>query len=100
MFIYNVTINIEDSVKEDWIKWMREKHIPDVLATGCFVSHRICKVLHVQDEGVTYSVQYFFKAMEDLNRYQQRFAPGLQREHQARYGEKAVAFRTLLEVVE
>jgi hypothetical protein len=100
MFIYNVTVNVEDSIKEDWITWMKEKHIPEVMQSGCFTSHRICKVLHVQDEGVTYSVQYFFNTMEDIERYQREFAPRLQQEHKARYGERALAFRTLLQLVD
>lgn len=100
MFVYNVTVNVEASVSADWINWMKSKHIPDVLATGCFVSNRICKLLNVEDEGSTYSVQYTFHTMEDLQRYQQHFAPALQKEHTARYGQKALAFRTLMEIVD
>ena len=100
MFIYNVTVNVEDSIKEDWIRWMKERHIPDVMKTGCFVENRICRVLNVEDEGATYSVQYFFNTMEDMERYQQQHAPQLQREHKERYGEKALAFRTLLELLD
>ncbi|MBC7863177.1 MAG: DUF4286 family protein [Bacteroidia bacterium] len=100
MFIYNVTVNIEDSVKTEWIEWMRAKHIPDVIATGCFLSHRICKLLAVEDQGATYCIQYFFNTMEDLNRYQEQHAPRLQKDHMEKYGSKAVAFRTLMEVVE
>ena len=36
MYIYNVTINIEDSVHDKWTAWMQKKHIPDMLATGNF----------------------------------------------------------------
>lgn len=100
MFIYNVTVNVEDSIKEDWLKWMKEKHIPDVMDTGCFVSYRICKVMDVDDEGATYSIQYTFEKMDDIQRYQQLYAPLLQHHHKERYGSRAVAFRTLLEVVE
>ncbi|MCK5440985.1 MAG: DUF4286 family protein, partial [Maribacter sp.] len=45
MYIYNVTTNIEDSVHDQWLKWMNETHIPDVLATGKFLSAKMCKVL-------------------------------------------------------
>ncbi|MGQ3086877.1 DUF4286 family protein, partial [Flavobacterium sp.] len=30
MIIYNVTINIDDSVHDKWLTWMMEKHIPEV----------------------------------------------------------------------
>ena len=45
MIIYNVTINIHESVHDQWMKWMQEKHINDVLATGKFSSARMVKVL-------------------------------------------------------
>ena len=99
MFIYNVTVNLENSIATDWVDWMKSRHIPDVMATGCFLSHRLCKVL-ADDQGETYSVQYFFNAPEDIERYQLNHAPALQSEHRKRYGEKALAFRTLLQVIE
>ena len=37
MLIYNVTINIEESVEKEWLAWMQQVHIPEVIATGKFV---------------------------------------------------------------
>ena len=45
MIIYNVTINIHESVHDQWMTWMQEKHIKDVLGTGKFSSARMVKVL-------------------------------------------------------
>jgi len=100
MFIYNVTVNVSPDYCEDWLKWMKEKHIPDVIKTGCFVDSRILKVLFVEDLGNTYSVQYTFLEMADIERYQKQFAPALQAEHKARYGDNYTAFRTVLEIVD
>ena len=36
MYIYNVTINIEETVHDKWLHWMKEEHIPAMLATGKF----------------------------------------------------------------
>lgn len=99
MIIYSVTINIDDDVHHDWLQWMKEVHIPDVMNTGLFVENRLLKLLNVDDQGTTYSIQYMLRSMEDYDRYQQEFAPRLQAEHSQRYRDKFVAFRTLLEVV-
>jgi hypothetical protein len=45
MIIYNVTTNIQESVHDQWLTWMQEKHIPDVLSTGKFTSARMVRVL-------------------------------------------------------
>ncbi len=99
MIIYNVTINIENDVREEWLQWMKESHIPDVMQTGYFLEHKICKVLVDEEQGTTYSIQYTSKNMEDLQEYQRLHAPRLQKEHTDKFPNKFVAFRTLLEVV-
>ena len=101
MYLYNVTVNLEDDIHEDWLQWMKSKHIPDVMATGCFVANRMLKVLsEIENNGSTYSVQYYFNRMEDYDRYQDKYAPALQADHKQRYKDKYVVFRTLLEIVE
>ena len=59
MIIYNVTINVDESIHDEWISWMQEVHIPEVLATGKFMKALMSRVLVKEDlGGVTYSVQY------------------------------------------
>jgi hypothetical protein len=99
MIIYNVTVNIEEDVEQDWLQWMKQIHIPEVMKTGYFLDNKICKVLVEEEQGVTYAIQYTCMNMEDLQSYQQEHAPRLQKEHAERYKGKFVAFRTLLEVV-
>ena len=100
MILYNVTIKIDHSVEEDWLQWMQEKHIPDVLATGCFKSHQLSRVISMRDDdGTTYAIQYACPDMATLHRYQVQHAAKLQLEHTARYKDKFAAVRTLLETM-
>ena len=100
MILYNVTVNIEPEIEADWLHWMKNKHIPDVLNTGYFVENKLFKLLHEpENPGCTYSVQYFARTIQDINGYLQNEAPRLQGEHLDRYGRQFVAFRTLLEEV-
>jgi len=101
MIIYNVTVNIEDHVHSDWIAWMKETHIPEVMKTGYFLDNRIAKVITTQEDetGHTYAIQYTCNSIKELDEYQEKCAPKLQEDHNARYQGKFVAFRTLLEVV-
>lgn len=100
MIIYNVTINIHESVHDQWMQWMQEKHINDVLATGKFTAARMVKVL-VEEEmgGVTYSIQYTADSKETLERYYQEDAPRLREEGLQLFGDKMLAFRTELELI-
>ncbi|MBL4668214.1 MAG: DUF4286 family protein [Flavobacteriales bacterium] len=101
MIIYNVTVNVEEEVHLDWIKWMKEVHIPEVMETGYFLENKIAKVITTQEDetGHTYAIQYSCNSMADLDEYQEKCATPLQEAHGKRYQGKFVAFRTLLEVV-
>ena len=101
MIIYSVTVSIDQEVQAEWVQWMRDVHIPDVMATGYFLENRFAKVLLVDEEGgVTYSVQYLCDNMADLQRYQGSHAPRLQADVKAKFEGKFVAFRTVLETVD
>jgi len=100
MIIYNVTINIENAIHETWLTWMRDTHIPDMLATGKFIKALMTRVL-VEEEmgGITYSVQYTCENAAQLEAYYKEDAPKL-RGDSKRFEGKFVAFRTELEVIQ
>lgn len=97
--IYNVTVNIDHDVHDEWLVWMREVHIPDVMATGLFLESRMHRVLADDEGGLTYAIQYTAADMVHYERYRDEHAPRLQADAHARYGGRFAAFRTLLEVI-
>lgn len=99
MFIYNVTVKIDTDLAADWLSWMQTTHIPDVMATGMFLNHRICRLLSNDNDGLTYAIQYECTDLATLQRYSTQYAPKLQAEHTNRYANKYVAFRTVMEVL-
>lgn len=100
MIIYNVTVNINHDVHDEWLQWMKDVHIPNVMNTGIFTDSRMLRLLgDEQSGGVTYAIQYTCPAMKDYERYRTEFAPSLQKEVSDKYKDKFVAFRTLLETV-
>ena len=100
MIIYNVTINVDEDIHQEWLQWMKEVHIPNVLRTGMFADSRVLKLL-VEEEsgGVTYAIQYTCADMATFNEYERTYAPALRAEVMEKYPDKFVTFRTLLEVV-
>ena len=98
MIIYNVTVSIDEDVHDEWLKWMHEVHVPDVMNTGLFIESRISRILAEEEGGKSYSIMYLCESQETLDKYQEEHAPKLQEEHTRRYQGKFAAFRTLLEV--
>lgn len=101
MLLYNVTCNVDEAVADAWLFFMRSVHVPEVVATGCFVRSQICQLLDEEDNGGrTYAIQYYCPDKATLDRYQRDFAPGLRADMERRFPQQFVAFRTVLEVIE
>ena len=100
MILYNVTVSIDESIHEDWLNWMRTKHVPDVMATECFIEARISRVHGEEQGGFTFAMSYVALNQDKIDEYQKNHAPVLQSEHNERYAGNVAAFRTMLTILE
>ncbi len=100
MFLYNVTIKVMHEIHEEWLQWLIEEHIPEVLETGCFNGHRVLRLLETDEtEGVTYAVQYEAESKGLYNQYIDKFANQLREKSFQKWGDRFIAFRTIMQVV-
>jgi hypothetical protein len=100
MYIYNVTTKIDADIRDAWLQWMQQIHIPEVIQTGCFTGSRLLKLLDTDEtEGFTYTVQYAAGSKADYDRYIQSHAATLRTSAINKWGNKIISFRSLMEVV-
>jgi len=100
MILYNVTVNIDTGAEEKWLDYMKKIHIPEVMNTGCFSDYKIFRLVSEgAPEGTNYAIMYFADSMNNLNRYQEKYAKKLQQNHLEKFKDKFVAFSSLLESV-
>ena len=99
MIIYNVTLKLDNSIAEEWVQWMKEEHMPELMDTGLFTGRRLCRLLEQDElEGVTYVAQYFCNSIGEYNTYIDKHANTMREKGFARFGNKFIAFRTVMEV--
>ncbi len=101
MVIYSVNISVKVEAETEWLDWMTNIHIQNVLKTGYFNNHRIFKVLipsNVRDE-VTYVVQYECESFEKYKEYSEMQSPRLQKEHAAKFVGKIRTARSIMEEI-
>jgi hypothetical protein len=98
--LYNITTLVVHPIAKDWLRWMKEKHIPEIMCSGCFLEYRLLQ-LKEQDEteGLTYSLQLLAGNKDEYERYLREFAPALREDARQPWGENALSFRTLMQVV-
>ncbi|SDE45044.1 protein of unknown function [Mucilaginibacter pineti] len=100
MIVYNDTIIVEEAIHEEWLKWIKDVHIPAIMATGLFSSYRILTVVDSPNEGVTYCIQYNADTIEQFQQFYMNHLHSFQSIHQERYAERFVMFNTLMKEVD
>lgn len=97
MFIYNVTIKITPAIEDQWLQWMQEEHMDEVISTGLFDSYQFYRLVEPQDDdGLTYVVQYLTEKEENYHNYINQYSQALRDKGYAKFGHQFIAFRTVL----
>ena len=100
MIIYNVTVHVDASISAQWLQWLLEEHAPEIIATHCFTDYRVVKLLEVDEsEGPTYAIQYQADSIEDYQRYLDEYSDTLRQKSIDKWGDRFIAFRTIMQVV-
>lgn len=98
--IYNVTVKVDASIADAWLQWLQQEHIPSIMQTGCFQSSKIVRLLEVDDsEGPTYAIQYSAESKADYNRYITVHSAAMQKRSYEKWGDRFIAFRSVMQVV-
>ena len=92
-------MSVDLAIHDEWIVWMTNEHMPEVLATGKFVDVKMYRVLLEKEDSITYSVQYFAENLAQVQLYLAEDAHELQAKHQQKYADRVVSFRTVLEEI-
>lgn len=101
MIIYNVTTHVSHPIADIWIDWMKQKHIPEIMDTRCFIKYQFVKLLDSDEtEGVTYAVQFYAENKALYQKYLQSFAQAMREDALNKWGKQIIAFRSLMELVE
>lgn len=99
MIVYNVTVKVTNDIKLEYIEYMLNEHIPEVMNTGLFLKYEFLEILNDDDDGATFAIKYDCSSMNDFNDYQDRFAKDLQEKHAIKYKDQFMAFRTLMKKI-
>jgi hypothetical protein len=82
MITYEVTSEVEESLIARFEQYMRETHIPEVLATGCFQA-----AVFARSSPGRYRTSYVARTQADLDRYLATHTGGLRLDFAAHFPE-------------
>ena len=99
--LYEVTVELDDPAAEEWLRWMRDVHVPDVLATGCFAGCGITRLIEPRPAAGRqgFVLVYRSRTLAAYNEYLEHHAPRLQRMHAKRYAGRFVSARRVRQLM-
>ena len=101
MIIYSVTIKINNDAETDWLKWIKDVHIPDVMKTGYFMDWKMKKLLLLEDNKseCTFVIDYSAQSFNNYKMYIEKEAKRLQGEHKKKFHGKYTATRAVYSLI-
>lgn len=100
MIVYNVTTKVTTAIQQQWLQWIKEEHIPDIISTGCFTHATVLQLMEVDDsEGPTFAIQYFAESKALYNNYIEKHAAAMRQKAFDKWGNQFIAFRSLMQVI-
>jgi len=82
MFTYTVSCTFQtDSIAQEWIAWLRDEHLADVLKAGALDA----EVVRIDGPTIKAEVRYHFASREAFTTYDRDQAPRLRAEGLKRF---------------
>lgn len=101
MIVYNITFKVDLDIVDEWERYMKRIYIPMIMDTGKFDSHRLCRLMGVDEsDGFTYSLQLESPNLLTYRLFQEKDAYPIQKAHALRYQNRYVSFTTIMKVVD
>jgi hypothetical protein len=95
---YTVAVTFQDgALAEEWLRWLREGHVADVLACGATSA----EIVALDTPSHAYEVRYRFPSRAAFERYEQEHAPRLRGEGLRLFPvEKGVSYRRSVGIIQ
>jgi Domain of unknown function (DUF4286) len=99
MIIYAVQVTITDQAEANWLKFMLETHIPEVMQTHCFLAYEILRQTDfISRNESRYVIHYRCADLTILQQYFDTFATALREDVQKHFAGEFSAERFIYEV--
>jgi hypothetical protein len=94
MIAYEVTVDVDEALVERYLAFMQTRHIPQLLATGCFAHAELDRAKQTR-----FRQRYLAATLADLERYLERHAPAIRADYDRHFPEGTRLSREIWEEV-
>lgn len=97
MYTLNITVRVETDILQQWLHWVKTEYVPVVLESECFKGWQLHQLLgHEEADAQTYVLQFYALNIDAYSKYTNLFDDIHRNRAFARWGHRALEFRTVL----
>lgn len=100
MIVYNTTFHIDKDIVDKTLDYIRKTYIPDSVASGFLQNPCLRRVMHTEENGENYAVQFHVKNIDTLHYWLKNEGVAINNALNERFGNKIAGFVTCLEEME
>jgi hypothetical protein len=95
MIAYEVTVDVDEAIAERYIAYMKQRHIPAIIATGCFAVAEFNRAT-----ATRFRQRYIAAGLADLERYLEDHAPAFRADYAKEFAAGTTLTREIWEEVQ
>ena len=99
MIIYNITFNVEDETKDEWMNWIKKEFVPAMTKSGLLKNPQLRELLIDEQQGTSYALQFEADSLNDLDIFKKEELFDLLSSVREKFGEKVVFFPTEMKII-
>jgi hypothetical protein len=99
MYLYNITLIIEEHTADEMLAYLNKTFIPQVIETGLFTTNKLLKVVDSPNEGITYCLQFIAENEVNYGQYVDIYSPIIEGDLNEKFKNRYMPYRTLMEYV-
>ena len=97
MVVYKVIIQIEKKIEKEWLKWMYDVHIPEIMDLKIIYKSRLFSIIKIREEEFSsYCIEYYCRSENQYNIYKEKYSKDLQIKHLEKFKGKFNGKRLIL----
>lgn len=101
MIIYNITCKVDWTVHAQWVPWIKEAYIPEMLYGGLFYHGQLVKLIDTDEtDGPTYALQFYARSLENYRLFTADAGTAPLRRFHNKWTQSVVTFGTVMQLVE
>ena len=98
MILYNITSNVAHEVIDEWLSWLNNILIPEIMEVGVFNDFKFFQLLDIDEK--TYTIQFFCDNEQACREFISEAGPAFIRKSELMWGNSVYNFRSILKSVQ